>query len=147
MSDLRAMIREVLAEELERLGGGAGAARPEPRQEVVTLRTNQNLAAFVSRLLRLAEDDKLRADIAAGRYVFRLGPGGAPPLEAHRPAAPSPSAAPSAVRFERGLVTERDVARLPEGLRSVSAAKGVRFTPLAGDELRRRGIKIERAST
>ena len=45
---------------------------------------------------------------------------------------------------ERGLVTEKDIAKLPAGLTAIEAGKRVRFTPLARDELRRRGIKIER---
>ncbi|MBL4769056.1 MAG: hypothetical protein JKY94_15320, partial [Rhodobacteraceae bacterium] len=49
-----------------------------------------------------------------------------------------------AVRFERGLVSERDVASLPQDMRRVDVGKTVRFTPLARDELRRRNIKVER---
>lgn len=147
MSDLRAVIREVLAEELARMRGGAPAAAPQVTEETVTLRSNADLQAFVRRLLSLAQDGRMRAEIEAGRHVFRLASQATAPLEAHQPAAPSPAAAPPAVRFERGLVTEREVARLPDEQRAVQAGKTVRFTPLARDELRRRGIKIERAKS
>jgi hypothetical protein len=50
------------------------------------------------------------------------------------------------VHFEKGLISERDIAKLPAGLASVQVSKRVRFTPLAQDELRRRGVKIERTS-
>ena len=156
MHDLRGLIREVLAEELARLspgGAAAAAARPQPTVEVVRIRTNADLAAFVERLLTAAQDGRLRAEVAAGRRVFRLAdaPGAgagagappAPPAHAHRPLAPPPGAAAPA-RFERGLVSERDIAALPAGARSVVLGRQARLTPLARDELRRRGIAIER---
>lgn len=150
MSDLRGLIREVLAEELARLRSGEGDTRV--REEVVTLRSNADLQAFVQRIVALAQDGRSRAEIEAGRHVFRLAPGGAtagaaPPMVAHQPAAPAPTAPPATVRFERGLVSERDIAALPEEQRSIRVGPSVRFTPLARDELRRRNIRIERAKS
>ena len=143
MSDLRHLIREILAEELGRIGA---APPPAPRvtEERVEIRSNADLAAFVTRLLARARDGRFRADVEAGRHVFRLAESGPAPVEAHMPQAPPPGAQPP-VRFERGLVTERDVAALPRGTRRIEAGRAVRFTPLARDELRRRGIEIERA--
>jgi len=43
-----------------------------------------------------------------------------------------------------GLVTEREIQTLPAGTSAVQAGKRVRFTPLAADALRRRGIAIRR---
>lgn len=146
MADLRAMIREILSEEL-------AALRKEPalgaqtRDEVVSIRTNAELAAFVKRLLSLAQDTRLRADIETGRHVFRLATGGSAPVRAHEPLIPSPSARSGPVRFETGLITEKEVAGLPDDLRSLSIGKAVRFTPLARDELRRRGVRIERTTS
>ncbi len=142
MSDMRALIREILAEEL-------GKLRDTPKgvtEEVVQIRSNADLAAFVTRLLNAAQDGRLRADIEAGRHVFRLSDSGAAQIRAHQPLAPTPQAhAP--IRFERGLVSERDIAAIPREAHLVTVGKSVRFTPLARDELRRRGIKVERAST
>ncbi|MDR9394126.1 MAG: hypothetical protein RI571_07340 [Roseovarius sp.] len=147
MDDLRGLIRQILTEELAELRGESPAPRPQIREETVTLRSNADLQAFVQRILSLAQDGKARAEIEAGRHVFRLGAEPAPRMDAHQPAVTSPAAPPAAVRFDRGLVGEREVAALPDTQKSIRAAKSVRFTPLARDELRRRGIKIERDKT
>lgn len=150
MDDLRALIREVLTDELAALRRGEGAtAAPQVREEVVELRSSADLNAFVRRIMALARDGRARAEIEAGRHLFRLGQGtgaSAPSAaaSAYEPRGVTASAAPSPVRFQRGLVTERDVAALPDGQRGIAVAKSVRFTPLARDELRRRGIRIER---
>ena len=137
MSDLRALVREVLSEELARLRPKADTpARPQATEEVVTLGANADLAAFVKRLL--AMDGRMRADIEAGRHVFRLGAAGG--------AQTKPGAA-AAARFDRGLITERDVARLDAGAGAIQVGGNVRLTPLAVVELRRRAISIERVKT
>lgn len=140
MQDLRNLIREVLAEELAGLKTGEGH-RPAVTEERVAIRSDAELAAFVRRLLRLAQDGQKRSDLEAGRYVFRLANGAD---AAHPGAGTSTAGRPGLVRFETGLMTEKDVARLPEGLASLSLGPNVRLTPLARDELRRRGISIER---
>lgn len=146
MSDLRAVIREVLAEELSRLHLGDNAS-PDLKEETVRIRNDSELQAFVQRLLSLMQDGRARTEIESGRYVFRLGSSAAQPVAAHQPLAPSPSAAPAAVRFDKGLITEREISRLPEGQRTIAITKAVRLTPLAREELRRRGIRIERANS
>lgn len=145
MSELRHLIREILAEELGRLKGAEPSA-PSVTEEQVMIRSNAELDAFVRRLMTAAQDGRLRADIEAGRHVFRLGSGGAAQFQAHQPMAPVPQSH-GPIRFERGLVSERDVASLPQDLQRIDVGKTVRFTPLARDELRRRGIKVERASS
>jgi len=147
MADLRELVREVLAEELARLHRLPGAPVPVT-EEKVRISTNAELAAFVKRLLVMAQDGRLRADIEAGRHVFRLadGTGGPAPLAAHQPLAPAPRhQAP--VRFSRGLISERDVTSLAPGMTRIVVGKSARFTPLAKDELRRRKIAIERATS
>jgi hypothetical protein len=135
---IRAIIREVLTEEL------AGLRRPAAREERVAIASDTDLARFVARLLDLANDAELRREIAEGRYVFRLGSANAARPESRQnrtPAAPSSRT----VRFDSGLVTERHVDSLAEGTRKISVAKVVRFTPLARDRLRSRGIEVERS--
>ncbi len=144
MSELRHLIREILVEELAR--AAPQTAAPQVTEEQVSIHSNADLAAFVQRLMAAAQDGRLRADIAAGRHVFRLADHGVAQVQAHQPIAPNPGAA-RAVRFERGMVSERDVASLPQDARRIDVGKTVRFTPLARDELRRRGIKVERAQS
>lgn len=143
---IRLLVREVLGEELARLRAGRGsgsAPRPRVREEVVSIASDAELAAFVARLVELARDSEARREIAEGRHVFRLG----------RPAVAGPerrSASPAAplsrpVRIEAGVVTERQVDALPEGTTGLVLGKAARMTPLARDRLRARGIAVERA--
>jgi hypothetical protein len=145
MSELRHLIREILAEELGKM---PVMQIPAPRvtEELVSIRSNADLEAFVRRLMAAAQDGRLRADIETGRHVFRLANSGASQVPAHQPTAPAPQRH-SPVRFERGMVSERDVASLPKDARRIDVGKSVRFTPLARDELRRRGINVERAQS
>lgn len=159
MSDLRSMIREVLREELSALRGTGGIA-PSVREEAVTINTNADLQRFVQRVLELSKDSGTRAALENGRHVFRLGSGlsggrggsvsgGGAAISATPPSAgpAAPNPALSRVQFDRGLVSEKDIAKLPDETRVIRAGKSVRFTPLASDELRRRRIKIERAKS
>ncbi len=103
----------------------------------MSVRTDQELAAFVTRLLRLAEDPRRRDDVRTGRLRFRLAPGGA------ALAGPAGSARPVR-RIDKGAVTEavvRDAARA--GARLVLGRRAV-LTPLARDRARAAGVEIER---
>jgi hypothetical protein len=145
---VRAIIREVLAEVLP----GAGQqtqpvpAQPVPAQpglaytvredvasvETVSLRTDADLSAFVSRLVHLFENPKHRDALRSGRLRFRLAP------------AAAPGSARPAHRVEKGAVTEamvRDAAR--DGGRLVLGRRAV-LTPLARDRARAAGVEIER---
>ncbi|HEX9540506.1 MAG TPA: hypothetical protein VGA04_20275 [Streptosporangiaceae bacterium] len=153
---LRALVREVLREVLPTPGAptpgapapsAVGAPPPAaPPQvgavytvrdgveavETVSLRTDQELAAFVSRILHLFENPKHRDDLRAGRLRFRLAASG-----------PAGSARP-AHRIEKGAVTEaavRDAARA--GARLVLGRRAV-LTPLARDRARAAGVEIEK---
>ena len=146
-AELRSMIRELLQEELAalRLGNGQVTAVTR-REEVVALQSDTDLAAFVSRIVHLAQDSNARAAIRTGQHVFRLGPRTMAQVHAHEPTI-ARSGEMALTRFETGLVTEKAIANLPEGQRSISVGKAVRVTPLARDELQRRNIRIERTRT
>ncbi|MBC6405123.1 MAG: hypothetical protein GDA41_05250 [Rhodospirillales bacterium] len=133
--EIRSLIREVLAEELAKLGGRG--ARP-PGEEQVSIANDRDLAAFVQRLLEMSRDGETRAAIEQGRLVFRL-------VRAERTAAQAPARRnPSSQRIDRGFVSERQVDALPPGTSLLQVGKAVRFTPLGRDRLRQRGIAIER---
>lgn len=169
MSDLRTLIREVLAEEIHALRASMGAAAQTPVvHEPVAVSNDYDLNAFGRKMLSVADDPVKRADFLAGRLQFTLNgtpvatPHSIPPRVALAPpppmvTAPTPSSAPqpmpntrpaqqSGVRqaFDRGILTEKDVEKLPQETRALTLGKSVRLTPLASDELRRRNIKIER---
>jgi hypothetical protein len=103
--------------------------------ETVSVRTDRELAAFVTRLLHLVENPRRRDDLRTGRLRFRLAPGGA--------AGASGSARP-VHRIDQGAVTEatvRDAARA--GARLVLGRRAV-LTPLARDRARAAGVEIEK---
>jgi hypothetical protein len=141
-NNVRKLIREVLVEELRRVKAEALIAS-DPRHEVVSIRSDADLAEFVARLMKLASDGKTRRDIEQGRLVFRLG--GLP--ESNDPGGPIPAGSSTVgdkVSLDRGVVSERQVDGLPKGTRILKVGRDVKLTPLAKDRLRQRGIKIER---
>ena len=154
--ELRALIREVIRDVLP---------KGLPVTETVNLSTDEDLAAFVTRLLDL--DSETREDVRAGRKRFRLAVPQNPqdsqapqapqvadlasisvssaPPGAHgtnRQTAVNGSGDPPARRIERGAVTEKmvlDAARA--GQRLVLGPRAV-LTPLARDRARASGVEI-----
>lgn len=143
---VRKLIREVLSEELQRVKADRQAA-PGVREETVSIASNEDLGAFVARLMKLAGDAKTRRDIEQGRLVFRLAgttPRPAGSVATTPPAPASNAPAGDTVVMDRGVLSERQVDALPKGTRTLLAAPQVKLTPLARDRLRHRGIKLER---
>ena len=158
LDELRTLIREVIRDVLP---------KGLPVTETVNLSTDEDLAAFVTRLLDL--DPETREDLRAGRKRFRLAvpPGPQAPPVAASPSTPVSTAAPgvhgsngangqmavngsadrpdpATRRIERGAVTEkmvRDAARA--GQRLVLGPRAV-LTPLARDRARASGVEIDR---
>jgi len=98
--------------------------------EVVSIRTDADLAGFVLHLLHLFENPKHRDALRTGRLRFRLA----------APAAAG-SAQPSH-RVEKGAVTEAMVAASARaGVRLVLGRRAV-LTPLARDRARAAGVEI-----
>lgn len=148
MSDLRALIRELLSEEIaslraEILGGAAVAAEP------VQVSTEAQLTEFALTIARRAQAPGFLAGLEAGR--IRFAPQG---MAAMPVPAPAPAGAPVArlvttvpagiPELRKSLVTERDIAAIGTDETRLRITKQARLTPLAGDEARRRGIRIER---
>jgi len=98
----------------------------------VRIETDAELRDFALRVLRIADNPKLRRDLIAGRIRFRLAdqPAGVPSQPAHR--------------IEKGAVTERAVAAAAKaGARLVLGPRAV-LTPLARDKARALGVPIEK---
>ncbi|ABM56445.1 hypothetical protein [Verminephrobacter eiseniae] len=145
MSELRALIREILVEELAALRAAPAAT---PACEMVDVHSDEALMAFARDLLGRANDPEFVRCVQSGQHRFTLAPTVAqPPGQRPAPAASFTlvaSAPAEAPRFEKALVTERDVAAIPRDQSRIRLARNTRLTPLASDELRRRGIRIER---
>jgi len=149
--EMRALIREVIRDVLP---------NGLPSVETVNLSTDEDLAAFVARLLDL--DAEARDELRAGRKRFRLV---APPFPqtpstpavtiaaasgangTHGPSgltAVNGSAGPPARRIERGAVTEKVVRDAAQAGERLVLGPGAVLTPLARDRARASGVEISR---
>lgn len=120
---VRTMVREAIREFLPPM-----AATPAAHVEEVTLTTDAELSAFVTRLLDRADD------VRAGRLSFRLrtaGPYATPTASRH-------------VRVDKGAVTEAMVNRAAKEGATLLLARRAVATPLALDRARDLGVRIER---
>jgi len=147
MSDsaIAQMIREVLAEELGKIRAGSGdqgaAQGPAVREEWVSISSDADLKGLVKKILALADNARERQAIERGEIVFRLAGAAQSGASASGQA---PAAGGGAAEIASGIISERQVDRLPSGTTQVRIGKAVRLTPLAKDRLRQRGIAIER---
>jgi hypothetical protein len=134
--ELRALIREVIR---DLLPNGL------PVTETVNLSTDEDLAAFVGRLLDLSPEQ--RDEIRSGRKRFRLvAPAKAPPPPAAADG-PAGQAAPqpqNVRRIERGAVTEAMVTQAARAGERLMLGRGAVLTPLARDRARASGVEIDK---
>lgn len=138
MSSLREEIRAILREEIAALRAEAGA--PRPAVERVRVTSGTELTRFARDLVQRAQDPDFAARVARGDLIFE------PAAAAPAPGGPivTGPARPAPEVLDKTLITERDIAGLGPSARSLRIAPNSRLTPLARDEARRRGIRIER---
>lgn len=147
---VRSIIREVLAEELKRIGqeraGTGQTCNIAPTKEVVTVNSDADLQSLVQHILKISHDKTMSDRIARGDHVFILANSPEHLSNILNSRAVSEPSEPQTVTVEiaDGYLSERRVDSLPEGTRVVRLAPGVRFTPLARDRLRQRKIAVER---
>jgi hypothetical protein len=147
---LRSLIREIIRDVLP--GGLPGSP---PAAETVNLSTDEDLAAFVKRLLELGPDE--REEVRSGRKRFRLAVPPGPRVqsgrpgeagrqsEASRPGEDGRAREPAAVRrIERGAVTERVINAAAQAGERLVLGRGAVLTPLARDRARASGVPIEK---
>lgn len=132
---LRSLIREIIQDVLpSSLPGGFPGGLPAA--ETVNLSTDDDLAAFVKRLLDLGPDE--REEVRSGRKRFRLA---AP----QSPQASQPAREVTGVRrIERGAVTERVINAAAQAGERLVLGRGAVLTPLARDRARASGVQIEK---
>jgi hypothetical protein len=103
--------------------------------EVVDLRSDADLDAFVRSLVRRLENPRDRMAIRSGKLRFRL---------AVTAAGPGATSTAPVMRIERGAVTERTVREAArDGARLVLSRRAV-LTPMARDRARSLGVEIEK---
>jgi hypothetical protein len=145
---LSAMIREVLAEELQKLGSKNpkrhDTTTADVRTEEVSIGSDADLAQFVRKVLGFADDKKTRRDIEAGRLVFQLAGAAGGSSGKKGTSSQSTVAKSDTAEVASGMLSERQVDQLPRGIKTIRLGAKVRLTPLARDRLSHRGIRIER---
>lgn len=141
--NIRQTIRELIAQELANLRPESKPASvAKVREESVSIHSDQDLQAFVRRMLLLCGDQQSRADLQAGRLVFRLdragksGVGSTPVNHSGK-----------SIRVDQGLVTERQIRQLTAGVNLLELGKLARLTPLASDAARAAGINIKQVKS
>ena len=138
MSALRDEIRAILREEIAALTGEVRTQAPS--SETVRITSNADLTRFAQDILMRAQDPAFAARVAQGNHRFELAqhcPTRAPII--------SSTSRPKPNVLTKTIVTERDIDALGNGTQVLSVGKTSRLTPLARDEARRRGIRIERS--
>ena len=149
-TEIRSLIRSVLADELKQ----HHSKTPTPsvptqemaRQEKVRIANDHELTAFVKRIAIACRDEQVRADMATGQHAFKLDKE-TPPIHEENGSPAESSRAGRIAGFDKGFINERQIDALNEDIEIVLIDKAVRFTPLAKDKLRQRGIKIERKAS
>jgi hypothetical protein len=154
LDELRALVREVIQDVLP---------KGLPVTETVNLSTDQDLAAFVNRLLDVDPDQ--REELRSGRKRFRLAAPPASPVPAAAGRAGPASAGSGSAgsgsagsvngaeragestpvrRIERGAVTEAVVTAAARAGERLVLGRGAVLTPLARDRARASGVPIEK---
>ena len=139
--ELRALVREVIRDVLP---------QGLPVTETVNLSTDEDLAAFVKRLLDL--DPGQRKELRSGRKRFRLAspqalsvPAGAGQVGASQSNGAERAGSSAPVRrIERGAVTEAVIAAAARAGERLVLGRGAVLTPLARDRARASGVPIEK---
>ena len=141
MSELKDEIRNVLRQELMLIQQELKSIKP--RVEHVNINSSDELMDFVRELLNRAEERNFVDQIKEGSLRFEISEKvktgnlkSDPNLNVRKQAS-----------ISKMLITERDIGNLKASEKTISIWKSSRLTPLARDEIRRRGISIERIET
>ena len=138
IEELRALVREVIRDVLpSALPRGLPGSLPVT--ETVNLSTDEDLAAFVKRLLDL--DPGQCEELRSGRKRFTLAPSvpAGAPQGAERAGETTP-----ARRIERGAVTEAVINQAARAGQRLVLGRAAVLTPLARDRARASGVQIEK---
>ena len=134
IEELRALVREVIRDVLP-----SGLPGGPPVTETVNLSTDEDLAAFVERLLDL--DPGQCEELRSGRKRFRL----APSVQAGAPHGAERAGETTPVRrIERGAVTEAVITQAARAGQRLVLGRAAVLTPLARDRARASGVQIEK---
>ena len=142
MSELKEEIRTVLREELMLIKDELRGRGQMVKQ--VAIHSNDELMIFVRDLLDSAKEAAFVEQINEGTLRFELIDKSNTNIEIHNNEKLEQR---RQVSISKTLITERDIGNLNASEKTINIWKSSRLTPLAKDEIRRRGITIERIET
>ena len=139
MTELKEEIRNLLREELSLMKDEFKLSQTAVEQ--VVIRSNDDLMAFVHNILGRAADANFMRQIKERTLRFELSE----QLSMGTNSCTDRNLDNKKyVSIDKILITERDIGKLDNAEKAINIWKSSRLTPLARDEIRRRGIKIER---
>ncbi|MBT4891129.1 MAG: hypothetical protein HON65_16395 [Rhodospirillales bacterium] len=145
-TEIRSLIRSILSEELGKVKAKKTSS-PKAKSENVRITNDQELTAFTKRVAALCKSEQNRNDIETGQWSFSLNSVSSPQMHGSMQSPAQGARSERSAQFEKGFINERQIDALSEDTTIVVINKAVRFTPLAKDRLRQRGIRIERKAS
>lgn len=139
MAELKEEIRNLLREELSLMKDEFKLSQTAVEQ--VVIRSNDDLMAFVHNILGRAADASFVRQIKDRTLRFELSKQLSMGTDSFTDRNLDNK---KYVSIDKILITERDIGKLDSAEKAINIWKSSRLTPLARDEIRRRGIKIER---
>ena len=138
MTDIRSIVREILLEELALHDTMSFA---EKNLESVSINNDDEINAFAIKVINLSQDRDLKSDIESGKIRFRLTnrqDDSSGDLDKAK------TITTDSVILSKKLITENDIYQLTDNISYIHIDKTSCLTPLAKDEIRRKGIKTVR---
>ena len=138
--EIRKIIRELLVEEIASINKeSVSLDQKTTREVIVSIRTDEDLMKFVKKILNIVRETDGFSKIENGDIIFHLEVPSSANLNSR-----SCTSHPTSNKIEDGLITEYDIAKLDGNITVLQVLKNAKLTPLAKDELRKKGIKMER---
>jgi len=138
--EIRKIIRELLVEEIASINKeSVSLDQKTTREEIVSIKTDEDLMNFVKKILNIVKETDGFSNIENGDIIFHLDVPSSANLNSR-----SCTSHPTSNKIEDVLITEYNIAKLDENITVLQVLKNAKLTPLAKDELRKKGIKMER---
>lgn len=138
--EIRKIIRELLVEEIALINKeSVSLDQKTTREVIVSIRTDEDLMNFVKKILNIVKETDGFSNIENGDIIFHLDVPSSANLNSR-----SCTSHPTSNKIEDVLITEYNIAKLDENITVLQVLKNAKLTPLAKDELRKKGIKMER---
>jgi len=142
MSALREEIRTILREEL----ASVIEARMLPDIQRIKIENSHDLNAFARLILEKMSNPKFAEQLNSGQVMFELDDQATTYRTMHTiPASVAKPTQKSVPTINKNLITEADIANVSAG--NVLVPRSARITPLAKDEAKRKGVRIERTDS